>query len=276
MHTTITSAIISRFRICVNVPLSDRFPIGYNEGMAKIIDTTDPNYIAYCKVHHPNGKGHYNGAYYYSCEIVKNIIPNVKTDRTWDTMGMRFLRTGDHAIVFIHHNIDHDKVYNWLRKYKDLILVCATPITYEWAKTIPGDRTVFLPLSIDVDYVKQFIAPKTKELGYMGNRWSFKKQYEDKLPANVEFPPQDLPREELLKWVAPYKKVYAIGRCAVECRILGAEVLPFYPVFPSTDFWKILSNQDAAVLLQKALDDIERGANTIDCRDYPEYNNMVQ
>lgn len=113
--------------------------------MPRIIDTTDPNYIAYCKNYHQNGKGAHNGAYYYSQEIVKNIIPNVKTWRPWDTLGMKFMRTYDHAIVFIHHNINHDKVYSWLREYNDLVLVCSTPITYKWAKTMPNCHAIFLP-----------------------------------------------------------------------------------------------------------------------------------
>ena len=225
--------------------------------MPRIIDTTDPNYIAYCKTHHHNNKGHFNGAYYYSQEIVKNIIPNVQTDRPWDTLGMRFLHTDNHAIVFIHHNIHHEKVYRWLRRYRDLVLVCSTPLTYEWARTVRGSHAVFLPLSVDVDYVKQFRTDKAKDTCYMGNRWSFKRQYEDKLPPDVNFPPQNIPREELLKWVAPYRKCYAIGRCAIEAKILGCEILPFYPVFPNPDYWKIISNQEAAQLLQSRLDKID-------------------
>ena len=226
--------------------------------MSHIIDITDPNYIAYCSVHHPNGRGHYNGAYYYSKEIVKNIIPNVQTSRPWDTLGMKFLRTNDHAILFIHHNLNHEKVYRWLRDYKDLVLVCATPITLEWAKTLTKSHAVYLPLSVDVEYVRQFKTKKTKDTCYMGNRWSFKRKYEDKLPNDVDFPPQNLPREELLKWIAPYRKVYAIGRCAVEAKILGAEILPFYPIFPDPNYWKILDNKDAAKILQEQLDEIDK------------------
>ena len=116
---------------------------------------------------------------------------------------------------------------------------------------------MFLPLSVDVDYVKQFRTDKTKDTCYMGNRWSFKRQYEDKLPPDVDFPPQNIPREELLKWVAPYRKCYAIGRCAIEAKILGCKILPFYPVFPNPDYWKTISNQEAAQMLQKALDQID-------------------
>lgn len=225
--------------------------------MSKIISTDDPNYIGYCKVHHPNGKGHYNGAYYYSKEIVKNIIPNVKTSRPWDTLGMRFMHTYDHAIVFIHHNINHDKVYKWLRNYRDLVLVCGTPITLGWAKTMKGHHAIYLPLSIDTEYVKRFRTDKTKDTCYSGNRWAFKRKYEDKLPDNVEFPPQNLPREKLLKWIAPYKNVYAIGRCAIEAKVLGCNILPFYDPYPDPSFWKVIDNKDAAKLLQEELDRLD-------------------
>ena len=221
--------------------------------MAHIIDTTDPNYIAYKKIFHPNGSGMHNGAYYYSKEIVENIIPYVNTKRPWDTLGMKHLRSADHAIVFIHHNRSHDRVYSWLRRYKDLVYICATPITYEWAKQQLNGHAIYLPLSIDVSYVEQFKAPKTKDTCYMGNRWAFKRKYENSLPDNVEFPPPNMPREELLKWVAPYRKCYAIGRCALEAKILGAEILPFYPIFPDPSFWKVIDNREAATILQDKL-----------------------
>lgn len=67
----------------------------------------------------------WNGAYYYSCEIVKNIIPRVETDRNWVTinaMGM----CKDHSIVFIHNNT-RPQLYDWLKDYKDLVLVCGIP-----------------------------------------------------------------------------------------------------------------------------------------------------
>ena len=96
-----------------------------------VIDTTNKEYIAHREVFMPNGKGAHNGAYYYSLEIVKNIIPNVKTERPWDTLGMKFIGSFDHAIVFLHHNIEHDRVYGWLNKYKDLVYVCSVNQTYE-------------------------------------------------------------------------------------------------------------------------------------------------
>lgn len=219
-----------------------------------IIDTTDPDYIAYCKIFHPNGSGSHNGAYYYSKEIVKNIIPNVQTWRPWDTLGMKFLRSADHAIVFIHHNLDWDRVYRWLDKYKDQVLVCSTRPTYEWAIS-RGKKAIFLPLSIDVDYVRQFQTKKTKRACYAGNRWAFKREDEDKnIPGYVDFPPPNLPRDEMLKFIAQYKELYAIGRCALEGLALGCEIKPFYHVYPDPACWRLLDNKTAAKHLQEKLD----------------------
>lgn len=225
--------------------------------MPHIIDTSDPNYTAYKKIFHPSNSGMHNGAYYYSQEIVRNIIPNVTTNRPWDTMGMKCLRSADHAIIFLHHCRSWDKVYDWLYKYKDQIYICSTMPTYEWAIE-RGHQAIFLPLSVDVEYVKQFKTKKTKRACYAGNRWAFKRKYENEnIPDYVDFPPPNLEREELLKFIAPYRELYAIGRCAIEGKILGCEIKPFFPVYPDPDYWKVLSNQEAAQLLQKALDQID-------------------
>lgn len=223
--------------------------------MAKIIDTTDPNYIAYCKNYHQNGKGAHNGAYYYSLEIVKNIIPNVATKRPWDTMGMKFLRSADHAIVFLHHNLKPELNYKWLLKYDDLVFVCSSDVTYEWAKKQPYCHAIFLPLSIDTEYVKQFKTEKTKQACYAGNKWAFKypdlKKY---VPKDVDFPPENLPREELLKFVAPYRECYAVGRSALEAKCLGCEVKVCDHRYPDPNFWKVIDNREAAKMLQSYLD----------------------
>lgn len=225
--------------------------------MSKTIDTTDPNYIAYKKIFYPGGGGMHNGAYYYSQDIVKNIIPYVKTNRPWDTLGMRVTRSMDHAIVFLHHCRNWDAVYSWLDRYDDLVYVCSTKPTYEWAIS-KGKQAVFLPLSIDVDYVSQFKTKKTKRACYAGNRWAFKREDEDKnIPDYVDFPPANLPREELLKFIAPYKELYGIGRCALEGLALGCKIKPFYHDYMDPEYWKLLDNKDAAKLLQKYLDDLD-------------------
>ncbi len=225
--------------------------------MQKIITTDDPNYKAYRKIFFPNGKGSKNGAYFYSKEIEKNIIPNVKTDRPWDTLGMKALRSEDRAIVFIHHNKEWDKVYSWLDKHKDLIYVCSVPQTYEWAKSI-GKTAIYLPLSIDVDYVKQFETEKTKEACYAGNKWGFKKKdLAEMVPSNVDFPDENIDREELLKFIAPYRECYAVGRCALEARALGCEIKVCDSRYPDPAIWQVLDNKDAAKILQEELDKID-------------------
>lgn len=225
----------------------------------KIVSSIDhPNYQAYRLVFHPGGSGQYNGAYYYSQEITKNIIPNVKTWRPWDTLGMRFMKSANHAIVFLHHNLNHDKVYGWLDEYIDQIYVCSSEATYEWAKSKIGGRAIYLPLSVDVEYVKQFKTRKTKQACYAGNRWGFKKKdLRELIPEGVDYSPRNLPREELLKFVAPYKECYAIGRSAIEARILGCKIKICDHRYPDPTYWKVLDNKDAAKILQEKLDSID-------------------
>lgn len=202
--------------------------------------------------------GKHNGAYYYAKEVEENIIPLVKTDRNWDLLGMKFTQHYPRSIVFIHHCLDWDRVYPWLAKLNDPILVVSTKPTLEWAKS-KGYKAIFLPLSIDVDYVSQFKTEKTKKACYAGNRWAFKKEQEDNhLPKDLDFPPADLEREDLLKFIAPYKECYAIGRCALEAMVLGCKIKPFLmDRYPDPKYWKVLDNRDAAKILQEELDKID-------------------
>lgn len=218
-----------------------------------VIGTDNPKYIEKRK---KLRAGQFNGAYYYSEEIVNNIIPRVKTNRPWDTLGMRDVGTYDSGIVFIHHNINMDKTYEWLKDYDDLVLVVSSPYTYDWAVSA-GYKAIHLPLSIDTEYVKQFKTEKTKDTCFCGNIWSFRKdEIEETIPDWVDFQPRNICREELLKFMAPYKKVYAIGRCALEAQCLGAELLQCYKKF-DVSHWKLLDNKDAAKILQKELDKID-------------------
>jgi hypothetical protein len=239
--------------------------------MGDIIDTTNRKYIDYKKIFFQHGRGAHNGAYYYSKEIVENIIPNVKTDRPWDTLGMRPVGSKDHAIVFIHSNINLEKVYKWLEKYEDQIYVASAKHVYDWFVE-NGKRTILLPLSVDVDYVAQFRAKKTKGACYSGNRWKFKRADEEKnIPKDVDFPLANLPREELLKFIAPYRELYAVGRCAIEGLILGCKIRPFYWRYMDPSLWRILDNKDAAKLLQIALDMVEHDGHSVNGFDLLEY-----
>ena len=66
-----------------------------------IIDHTHPAYI---RKWLNAGLNQFNGAYYYSQEIVENIIPNIETDRNWITVNIKGVGC-DHAIVFMHNNL---------------------------------------------------------------------------------------------------------------------------------------------------------------------------
>ena len=82
-----------------------------------IIDHTHPLYVK--KRNSMTKDGKYNGAYYYSREIVKNIIPRVKTDRNWVTIRLPEMKVHpDHSIIFIHNN-RNPNYYSYLKDYKD-------------------------------------------------------------------------------------------------------------------------------------------------------------
>ena len=197
------------------------------------------------------GPSFHNGAYYYSKDIVENIIPNVKTDRNWITImvGKKCL---DHSIYFIHNNLYPYK-YNFIKNYKDVIVVSGTPETAKRCRNL--GYSFYLPLSVDVNYIKKFKTKKTKEACYAGR----------KCKIYSELVPKDVPKlggmehDDLLKEMAKYKQVYAVGRTAIEAKILGCEVLPYDPRFPDPSVWEILDNKDAAKMLQKYIDEVEHG-----------------
>lgn len=195
----------------------------------------------------------HNGGYYYSKEILENIIPLVDTDRNWITIccepyGM------NHCIVFVHDNL-HPEFYDWLRQYKDLILVCNWPEICEQVKHL--GKVIYLPVSIDVGYVKQFLTPKTEDVAYVGRSLKLQEIDDYELPDGIDWL-CDMPREELLSKMAQYKKIYAIDRVAQEAKVLGCKVLPYIKRFPDPDRYQVLDNRDAARILQEELDKMEK------------------
>ena len=190
-----------------------------------------------------NNTSRWNGAYYYSKEIVENIIPRVKTDYNWVTINTK--DAADHSIVFVHNNL-HPEHYDYLKQYHDLILVVGVPETA--SKVAHLGKTIYLPLSVDVADVAQYIRPKDKDVCFVGrpNKFDGTKATGDYIGG--------CPREQLLARLAHYKQAYAVGRCAIEALVLGCEILPYDPRFPNPSVWKILDNKDAAVILQHELD----------------------
>lgn len=217
-----------------------------------IIDHTNPIYVKKRNSMDRNNK--YNGAYYYSKEIVKNIIPNVKTDRNWITIRLSEMKEHpDHSIIFIHNN-KNPNYYEYLQDYKDCILVCSLPKTAENLQYF--GTSVYLPLSVDVENVKKYrVKEKTKDIAYAGRKQKLS-YTNNRVPSNVEIL-SGMPQSKLLREMAKYKRIYASGRTAIQAKILGCEVLPHETNFPDPRVWKVLDNKDAAKMLQKILDEID-------------------
>lgn len=200
------------------------------------------------------GKDQHNGALYYSKEICEKFIPNIITDRSWITVNVKGIGC-DHAIVFVHSNLRPDH-YDWLKKYKDLVLVCSVPETCE--KVAHLGRTIYLPLSIDVDYVKRFAVPEDEREGVAFVGREAKAKYAGvELPDGIDYL-SGMKRDILLQKMARYKAVYAVGRVALEAKALGLEVLPYDPRYPDPNVWQVLDTKGAVKMLQKELDEIDR------------------
>ena len=200
----------------------------------------------YEKLHLP----HDNGAYWYSKDLVERIVPHIKTDRDWVLINVKN-QCVDRAIVFIHECRDFD-YYDWLKPYKDLILVCSHPIVVEaLIKKFPKFHIIYLPLSIDVDFVKQFkVKRKTKNKCFFGRLSKcpsdlLKDETIDKLYGE---------REALLKEVAKYKTVYANGRCAVEAKALGCKIINPYNEIREVN---VIDNKQAITELQRLINEID-------------------
>lgn len=205
---------------------------------------------AYIRKWQKAGKNRYNGAYYYSKEIVENIIPRLKTDRNFITVNVEGVGC-DHAVVFIHNNL-HPGRYEWLSRYKDLILVCGIPETVE--KVAHLGKAIYLPLSVDVEYVKKFaVKEKTRDAAFVGRPAKRKGLV---LPKDIDIL-ENMPRDQLLAEMAKYREVYAVGRCAIEAKILKCRLKAYDPRFPKVSRWKPLDNAKAAEMLQAELDKID-------------------
>lgn len=214
----------------------------------------DHNHPAYKAKWETLGDDRWNGAYYYSKEIVENIIPNVKTGRNWVTIRLADSDDHpDHAIVFIHNN-RNPNYYEYLRKYKDCILVCGLPSTAENVSFF--GKSVYLPLSVDVKHVEQFKTDnKTKEAAFAGRK--VKLAYATaSMPKDVDIL-TGMQQDELLAEMAKYKKIYATGRTAIQAKILGCEIGVMDVRFRDPSIWKVVDNLEAAKMLQKILDEID-------------------
>lgn len=213
----------------------------------KVVDFNTPSYIKRWKA---SGANRYNGAYYYAREIAQYMIPSIQTNRNWILVNQEG-EAYDHSIVFVHNNL-HPEHYDWLLDYKDLILICGIPETCEKVKHI--GEALYLPLSIDVEYVKKFSAPKKRKVAFVGRS---AKRTDISIPDGADYL-ENMPREELLQLMAKYEDVYAVGRCALEAKVLGCNVLPYDPRFPDPDIWKVRDSREMVLVLQKMLNSAEK------------------
>lgn len=213
----------------------------------------------YAKVRMFAGVDRFNGAYYYAKEIEDNIAPLVDTDRNWFLINsLGYIPCHPHTIVFIHNNLEPER-YDWLAGIDDLVLVCGVPETCDKVKHL--GKAIYLPLSVDVKYVEGFkrFRPKNKlkEVAFVGRRNKLKLGH---IPEGTNII-TDMSRPNILRAMAKYKKVYAVGRTAIEAKILGCEVLPYDDRFPDPSIWDVIDNKTAAKILQSQLDLIDGGKN---------------
>lgn len=212
-----------------------------------VIDHNHPNYIQRRKA---AGRDKYNGAFYYSEEIVRNIIPNVETSRNWITVNIPGVASSD-SIVFIHNNAKPSN-YDWLRRYKNLILVCGIPETVPKVEHL--GTAIYLPLSIDTEYVRRFRAKeKRKDAAFVGRKMKLKY---GSVPDGVDII-SGMEREDLLRTMAEYRFVYAVGRTAIEARCLGCKLRAYDERYPDVRRWRVIDNLEAAARLQRYLDKID-------------------
>lgn len=219
-----------------------------------IIDHNHPDYKA-VRNRMRNGD-QYNGAYYYSIEIVKNIIPNVETDRNWVTIRLHDQPIPDHSIVFIHNN-RNPNYYEYLQRYNDLILVCGLERTVENMRFY--GKAIYLPLSVNVNQVKRYrVKEKTKALAFAGRMIKISEMYHAPIPKECDIL-TNMPQYKLLREMAKYQKIYCTGRTAIQAKILECEIGVHDPNFPDPRIWQVLDNKDAAKILQRKLNEIDKG-----------------
>lgn len=212
--------------------------------------------VDYTNIHYRsrwNGQGpnRYNGALYYSQEITRNIIPNVRTNRSWITVNVEGI-CADGAIVFIHNNA-MPEMYEWLSDYKDLVLVCGIEETIPKVKHL--GRAIHLPLSVDVDEVGRYKRSERYGTAFAGR--PSKRTMDSVCLPHKTYIIEDLPRNEFLSQMARFENIYAVGRTAIEAKVLGCQVLAYDRRFPDPDIWKVLDNKDAAKILQEKLNEID-------------------
>lgn len=224
-------------------------------------------------------KGVHNGAYYYAKEIEDLILPKIKGNILIVTAGGTLYKSNDipdGSVIVCHDNQNPQNAYSKMFK-KDILWICSKESTVEKLDKC-GERAVYVPLSIDTEYVKKFKRKKTKDIAYVGNPWAFKADYIASLPNNVK-KLSDMPREALLKEMAKYKRVIAEGRCFMEAKVLGAKCE--IPKYDNPNIGAItrtvLDSRDAVKYWREALEPIaEEQSQSSIIRSIREFNDLAE
>ena len=94
---------------------------------------------------------------------------------------------------------------------------------------------------------------KTEEVAFAGRSEKKTKAIPKNTPCI-----EDVNRYDFLTEMAKFKQIYAVGRAAIEAKVLGCEVLPYDERFPDPAIWSVYDNSEVIEMLQKALDDIDK------------------
>jgi hypothetical protein len=244
--------------------------------------------------------GRTNGAYTYSEEIVKYHLPVIKDvlekQKKYNNIlicTVGFIEQSikvdsDLIIIYLHENLDRESVRCLdLKKWcnKDIIYITARLDLYNWLID-SGFKAVHLPMSIDTEYISEFIKSDKdkyieKRVVWFGNKymgkdkslkdvksafirkgWNF-----DELCFNRLNHGYRLSKKECINVLSKYKYGIGVARCYLEMNSLGLKCL-----IASTDFNGIITN-DAEYKKQKdnnfvGKDDFYTFSNNIsDCID---------
>lgn len=164
-----------------------------------------------------------NGSYWYSKEIENIILPHINKKLFIVTSGAKLynrLEIPNGAIVVCHDNRNTKTSYASLFG-KNILWICSKYSTLKIMESL-NERCVYIPLSIDTNYVKKFKSKKTEKIAFVGNSWNFKKNYLNSLPKDIK-KISNLERDELLAEMAKYKNIIAEGRCLMEAQVLGCK-----------------------------------------------------
>ena len=116
---------------------------------------------------------------------------------------------------------------------------------------------VYIPLSVDVKNIEKYKRKtKDKTIAFAGRE----NKINNHIPSSVD-KLTNLPHYKLLYEMSRYEEIYAVGRTAIEAKILGCKIRVYDERFPDPNFWKIIDCKDAAKLLQNELNKIDKKGN---------------